>query len=225
MRPGLPILLLVLCATAVVAGACGDDRSLDDARRRADPRADAEVAAGRREEATGPDASAEFVGRRQAAAIGRQLDALAAAFAPVSARINFLVAAETLREDAMESKASDQVELERTGTVRLELRRTRTVLVEARPAVAAVSVRATAARNVQQLLLAAIDARLRALTQLEATLDGISREVGRSIVDARFERYRAAWEQSVRSTREATTAVQDERARIGLEPAPEEALR
>ncbi len=211
--------LLVLCATMLAA--CGDDQSLESARKRADDAARQQVDA----DANGQDETADIVTPRQAARIGRELDDLAKAFAPVSARINFLVTAETLREDAVQSDTSKAAELERTGAVRLEARRLRTVLADARPAVANVETSGTTARNVQQLLLAAIDARARSLQLLESTLDGIAAKVGDSIVDERFARYRAAWEESVRSTRDATTVVQEERARIGLEPALEEDLR
>lgn len=161
----------------------------------------------------------------RAAAIRRRLDALVAAYKPVSARINFLVSAETLRKDAVGSGAGEAIELERTGAVRVELRRMRSVLGDARSAIADVQVGSDVQQRIQRLLLQAVDFRLRSLGQLEAALDGLAGEVGDSEIDARFEAWEESWDASLRAAREATTALQDERARVGLDPAPEESFR
>ncbi len=172
-----------------------------------------------------PDADAAVVPIRQARAVERRLNALAVAFAPVTARINYLVAAETLRADAVASGADEATELERTGVVRVELRRMRDVLEQARPKVAAAAVSSSVEQYVRGRLLEAIDARLRAVSLHESALDGLAGDVGDTMVDARFAAWRSAWGESLRATREATTAMQDELVRVGRPPAPEESFR
>ncbi len=158
-------------------------------------------------------------------AVGRGFERLAAAYAPVSARINFLVAAETLRADAVDANAGDDIEEARAGVVRIEAERMKDVLATARPKVAAVPVRTEAQQQVQQLLLEAIDVRTRAMGELLAAIQAQGRGLGDSVIEARTETWRASWDASLRATREATTTTQDARAVLGLEPAREEALR
>lgn len=158
-------------------------------------------------------------------AIGAGLDRLAAAYAPVSARINFLVAAETLRADAVDADAGDAIEVRRTGVVRIEAERMKDVLAAARPKVAAVPVRTEAQQQVQQLLLEAIDVRARAMVELQAMIQAQGQGLGDSIIEERNATWRASWDASLRAAREATTTTQDARAELGLEPAREEALR
>jgi hypothetical protein len=158
-------------------------------------------------------------------AAGRGLERLAKAYAPVSARINFLVAAETLRDDAVDGNAGDKIEQERAGVVRIEAERMTDVLAAARPKVAAVPVRTTAQQQVQQLLLEAIDVRSRAMGELLAAIQAQGTGLGDSVVKERFATWNASWDESLRATREATTTTQDARAELGLAPAPEEALR
>ncbi|MCB0878305.1 MAG: hypothetical protein KDC46_04915 [Thermoleophilia bacterium] len=212
---------ILLIAACLLAAGCGDDGPAGRSASSGSGGGDTSTAGG----VAAASSSDPQVPTAQARSIGRRFDALASAFAPVSARINFLVTAETLRADAVDSDAGTDIELERTGAVRVELRRMRSVLQSARPVVAAVTVSTESQRRVRQLLLDAIDARLRATGQLESALDGLAQEVGDSIVDARFEAWDASWSESQRDTREATTLVQESRAELGLPAAPEEALR
>ena len=224
MRPTPRQLLPIALAGIVLAGCGGSDTgSARDTTAASDesPSAAAEGAS----DAGDDGDQAVVVTPRQAQAVKRRLDAMVAAFAPVSARINFLVTAETLRSDAVDSNAGDDIELERTGLVRLELRRMRDVLDAARPNVASTNVSSEPEQVVRRRLLDAIDARRRAVGLLESALDGLAADVGDSIVEERFAAWSDAWGESVRATREATTAMQDERARVGLDPAPEESLR
>ncbi|MCW2920976.1 MAG: hypothetical protein JWL76_850 [Thermoleophilia bacterium] len=158
-------------------------------------------------------------------AAGRGLARLAKAFAPVSARINFLVTAETLRADAVEADAGEKVEGERAGRARIEAVRLQGVLAKARPRVAAVPVRTVAQQQVQQLLLEAIDVRTRATNELLGAIRARGSGLGDSVVKERFATWRASWDESIRATREATTTTQEALAELGLPPAREEALR
>lgn len=220
-RPAIPHLVLVLAA-AMLAAACG---GAGDSGSGGDDVATTPAASEPVVEGEDAAAVARPVSRARANAIGRRLDALVAAYAPVTARVNFLVSAETLREDAEGSGSGEVVELERTGAVRVELRRMRAVLESARPKVAASAVDGPAQQLVRRRMLAAIDSRARALGELEFALDGLAGEVGDTAVDQRFDAWDLSWNESLRAAREATTALQDERARVGLAPAPEEAIR
>jgi hypothetical protein len=144
----------------------------------------------------------------------------------VSRRVNFLVSAETLRQDAVLSRAGDKVELERFGAVRLEIGRMGRLLRQTRPRVAAAKVTTPDEQHVQDDMLAAIDARLRALTQLEVALDALGDDKVPASRDEELEdRWRASWDESLRLAREATTTMQDSRAMLGLEPGPEDGIR
>ena len=223
---------LVLLIAGIVAG-CGDDGPAPRGESRDAPAAsdgvgEGEAPAGTDEpEGTGePDVADEDAPPTRAElAVGAGLDRLAKAYAPVSARINFLVAAETLRADAVDADAGDEIERERAGVVRIEAERMKDVLAAARPKVAAVPVRTQAQQQVQQLLLEAIDVRARAMGELLAAIQAQGRGLGDSIVEERTATWRASWNESLRATREATTITQDARAELGLEPAREEALR
>lgn len=163
---------------------------------------------------------------RAARAAGNRYDQLVRAYAPVSVRINFLVTAETLRADAVESGAAEAVEVERFGSVRLEIERMRPVLRRARQAVASVAVNGPDQQHVRDLMLAAIDARMRALGEHEVALGALANEEAPdSQVDALVDAWQASWDESVRYARDATTAMQDARARLGLSPALEESIR
>jgi hypothetical protein len=165
------------------------------------------------------------VSARVANAVDRRLGLLVAAYSPVSDRINFLVTAETLRSAAVASGAGVEVELERTGSVRVEIGRMRTVLETARPKVDAVRVSGGVQQQLKRRMLRAMDSRMLALDQLETALDGVANRLGDQVVDERFERWRTSWNDSLRAAREATTIMQDERARVGLQPSLEEAIR
>jgi hypothetical protein len=157
--------------------------------------------------------------------IGRRLDGLVAAYVPVSSRSSFLVAAETLRSTAVDSGAGTVVELERAGSVRVEIGRMRPLLTRARANVDAVRVASPVQQRIKRRMLAAIDARQLALDQLQFALDGVAAALGDQIIDERFDRWQTSWDVSLRAAREATTLLQDERVRIGLEPSPEESIR
>lgn len=222
------VLLLALAAllTGVLAGCGADDPN---------PPQSPPVPSG---EASGPDAVGAPAPSEEAEpddedapptpaqlAVGRGFERLAAAYRPVSARINFVVAAETLRADAVDANAGDDIEEARAGVVRIEAERMTDVLASARPRVAAVPVRTEAQQQVQQLLLEAIDVRTRAMGELLAAIQAQGQELGDSVIEERTERWRASWDASLRATREATTTTQDALAELGLEPAREEALR
>lgn len=211
---------VLLCVGVLVSG-CG--RGADDASTAAGSSADAAAVDPAEPDARSDDAA--VVAPRVANAIGRRLDALLAAYAPVSARINFLVTAETLREAAVSSRAGTSVELERAGSVRVEIGRMRTVLAAGRSKVLAVQVSSATQQRLKRQLVSVIDSRQRALNQLELALDGVAAQLGDRAIDARFDRWQAAWDSSLRTAREATNLVQDERARIGLEPSPEGSIR
>lgn len=162
---------------------------------------------------------------REAIATGRALEQLATTFAPVSARINFLVAADTLRRDAIETEADEATVRERSGLVRVEVRRMRPLLVTTSSSIRRMPVQQQPVRRVQAVLVAAAAARLRALDRLEAVLDAEGADLSDGEVDELDAEFQLAWGESVRATREATSLVQDIRSRLGLDPAPEEALR
>ena len=152
--------------------------------------------------------------------------ALLRAYAPVTQRINFLVTAETLRSDAVSASAGDKLERERFGAVRIELRRMERILRKARAKVAEAKATPAAQEHVRELMLEAIDARLRALGQLELALDAQrAKETPASEVERLDEQWHASWDESLRAAREATTAMQESRALLGLEPAAEDGIR
>lgn len=218
IRPAVSLLVLVALLGMVAVG-CGDD-----ARTSTPAATDApeEVAAGS-EDATD---DAEEAPSSDAIAADKRFAALVAAYAPVSVRVNFLVAAETLREDAVDSNAGEQVEQERFGAVRVERERMLEVLRTTRPRVAAVPVATAEQQHVKALLLTAIDARRRALNQLGPALDAQADETTPDTdVEARVQAWEASWNESLRAAREATSSMQETRARLGLEPGPEEAFR
>lgn len=163
---------------------------------------------------------------RAAIALGRRFDALVAAYAPVTARVNFLVTAETLRRDARSGNASDDVVAERTGAVRVEAQRMRGVLLRTRQRVAAVVVAQPQAREAQTLLLTAIDERRAAIDALDALLDAqADPTVGDSAREELDDTWRASWDAALRAARDATTLLQTSRDAAGLEPGLEEAIR
>lgn len=215
--------MLLLVALVVVG--CGDDMSKGasgSSKSSTELASDEQDAVG---DTQGRDAGDDTQPTRAARAAALRFDALVTTYAPVSARVNFLVTAETLRRDAVESGSGEAVELERTGQVRVELRRMRDVLAAARPNVAGANVSSEQQRQLQQLLLAAIDARRRSLVELDLALDAIAAELADSVVDERYDAWDASWNESLRAAREATTMLQDRRAQLGLEPALEESIR
>lgn len=172
------------------------------------------------------DEDAAVVPTRAAKAAGLRYDALVRAYSPVSDRVNYLVAAETLRADAVDAGAGEDIERERFGAVRIELDRMEEVLRTARPRVARVSVNDVDQQHVQRLMLAAIDARLRALRELELALDALGKEDAPDTeVEALVDAWQASWETSLRHAREATTSMQQARALLALPPALEESIR
>lgn len=223
MSPSCPPplnLLSILFAAALLAG-CGDeDRPGDPSGTVTVP----DVAVERHEERD-PEEDADVVPGPAAIAQGRRFEALVAAYAPVSARVSFLVTAETLRRDAAESGAGVDVELERTGAVRVEVNRMRGLLRATRPRVADVPLTTDVQRRVQRHMLDAIDARVRSLAQLDAALDAVASELPDRVVEERFEAWRSSWDASLRAARTATTVMQGARAHLGLVPAPEESVR
>ncbi len=217
------VAIALVLLLALLTAACGDDSATPS--EPAAPAGGDAAASSEPEDQPDDESTDEAVPTAAQQAAGRGLERLAKAFAPVSARINFLVTAETLRADAVDSNAGDEIERERAGVVRIEIDRMQDVLASARPRVAAVPVSTTAQQQVQQLLLEAIDARSRAMTELVAALNAVGAGMGDRVVEERFSMWEASWDASLRATREATTTVQDARADLGLAPAPEEQLR
>jgi hypothetical protein len=212
--------LLLLVATATFATACGDEgpASTDVAKQ-------ATTATNSSGDVEDDDA-AVVTPTRAAQASGRRLDALVATYAPVSARLNYLVAAETLRQDALDADAGKATIDERTGTVALEIRRMRMLLARVRPKLLASAVGSADEQHVQQLMLESIDARSRAVAFLERELAARADErVGDSVVKGLDDQWAGAWDESLRRAREATTSMQELRASLALEPAREEAIR
>jgi hypothetical protein len=75
-------------------------------------------------------------------------------------------------------------------------------------------------------MLEAIDQRALAVRQLGAFLEASGEgKVGDKELERLEEQWRGSWDESLRAAREATTASQELRARLGLQPAPEEAIR
>jgi hypothetical protein len=216
--------VLLFALTGLVAG-CGNH---DSEARGAGTTSTTSSSTATTTATTGTEASAATTAQpgRVAVAQGMRLDALVDAYAPVTTRASFLVAAETLRSYALNNDGTkDQIQ-EYAGSVRLELRRTSAVLVKARVAVAAQETPDAATRRLQVLLLKAVADRTHALTQLTLLLQADALPATTS--DARKVLqgdWRTAWDTSVRDAREATTSMQDTREAAGLDPAPEDGIR
>ena len=207
---------LVVVVACMILGGCGGAES--PVTESSTPRAPAAEAA--------TDANSGDVMSQAARAAGQRFNVLVAVYAPVSRRINFLVAAETLRADAVASGASRATELERSGVVRIEAGKLRRVLRFVRPRVAAVAVLDPAQRAMQLSMLQALDSRSRAVSRLIAALDAISEGAeGDTVTEQRLDDWQASWDESLRAARAATNTMQDARAELGLEPAPEESIR
>lgn len=204
---GVPI---VACLLAGCGGSEAQQRAGGDGSERAAERSDDAVVA------PGPRA------RR----LDRRLNLLISAYAPASARVNFLAAAVILHRDAQQSGAGGAVQAERAGAVTVEARRMLEILMSTRAKVLAQPADDGISRRVQQGMLAALDARIRASRQLEASVAAdLDPALGDTERERRAQLWRASWDASLRSAREATTAMQNARARLGLEPAPEESIR
>lgn len=233
-RHPIPALLALIAVTMLGGcgggGSGGDDAGGDAAARaaRAGEASAEDRAAAVAEQTTRNDGDDVEVAAPTPAAVAsqRRYEALVKAYAPVSSRVDFLVAAETLRQDAVVSGAGEELERERFGAVRLEIERMVPVLRRTRPRVAAAQVATADEQHVQTLLLQVIDSRLRALTELEAALDALGDERTPASADEKLEeRWRASWDQSLRDARGATTTMVDAYAQQGLPPAPEDRLR
>lgn len=226
-RHALRLLIALVAATSLVLAACGDDEPAEPAQSTTPvPATTSAPMDDESEQVDEEDGDVVVAPTPAAIASGHRLDALLVPYARVTKRVNFLVAAETLRADAVDSRAGEKVERERFGAVRVEIERMDSVLRAARPRVAAVSLVSVEERYVQGLMLSAIDARLRALAQLERTLDALADEdAAASEVEALEDRWQASWNESLRYAREATTSMQDARATMGLELAPEDRIR
>lgn len=219
---GIAAILATLAAGFALA-ACGSD---DTPPRVVAPEPQAAPPAERLPDQELDEDDAAVAPTPTALADGRRFDALVNAYAPVSERVNFLVAAETLRADAVAAGAGEQVEVERFGIVRVEILRMKLILEGARPKVEDVAVDSVDQQHVQDLMLAAIDVRLTALGEFTVALRALGDpEAPDSRVDQLVERWQGSWASSLRHAREATTAMQDARARLRLQPAPEESIR
>lgn len=238
-RSCLVATLLAICV--VLLAACGDDGGSSS---RTDREAAPPTEAGSGSSAAGDgaatdpgDEAASTAGRddattpsARAVAVGRRLDRLVAAYAPVSGRVSYVVAAETLRVDLGDARDDPDTEAERAGVVRLEIERGLPLLARARALLLRQPLATPAERRIVALLLRSIDARASALRGLQSSLDAVASEGGpRDVGDLERTRralsWREQWETSVGAARHAMTATQDARERIGLEPASEVSFR
>lgn len=218
-------LVALLCSVLLVAG-CGGDDSTPSTPTSTDTPATTTVEPDVDPESEDDAASDEPVPTRMQIGMGRRLDALVLAYRPVTLRMNYLVAAVQLRDDAVDGDASKAVVTERSGAVRVELRRLESVLTAARLQVARRSVATGPDRQLQRLLLAGIDARARAVRELERSLDvDADPEVGDTERTAADRTWRASWNDAVRFARTAMTLQQEARESANLEPAREDSLR
>jgi len=216
----LVVLLGLVGLTGLIVAGCGDSADAPPRATRTTPERPATTPA---EVGNPVDTSAPT---RQALALGRRLDAIAATYAPVSMRVNYLVAAETLRSDALSGSVTDEVMAERAGAVRVEIQRMRPLVARARAKVAVGIVVTPVERRVRDELITALDQRTRALVLLERVLDSqADPRVGDSQRAFETTAWLDAWGRSIAAARAATTAAQDLRGTAGLDPAPEEALR
>lgn len=211
-------LLVVTCAC--IGAACGDAGTATSATTVDDSTSPAAT--------TSRDPVARPVARpaRRALGTSRRLELLVAAYAPVSERISFVVAAHTLWNDAVATKAGDDVERARAGALRVELARMSRVLGSSRTNVAAAAVESDDQRRIQELMLRAIDARARAVRQLDEVLDAAGRDAAsKTELQSLEAAHRQSWDQSLRAAREAMTLLQATRAAQALDPAQEESIR
>jgi hypothetical protein len=221
--PALALQALVLVAALLALAGCGADDSTPGQGAPATTTSTTSAPAGD----DGDVDEDEVVSPTPAArAAGARFDALVHEYTPVTNRVNYLVTAETLREDAVASGAGEKVEFERFGAVRIEILRMAKVLRSARPKVAALTVTSPAQRHVQDLMLEAIDSRARALRELERALTALGAEdAPKSETEALEDRWHASWDASLRAAREATPTRQESRAMLALEPAAEDGIR
>jgi hypothetical protein len=154
----------------------------------------------------------------------RELQALEAAFKPASSRINFVVAAETLRQAAIESPDNEAAIVTRSGVLRIEIRRYRVAATQAKTRLVAAAPSNDAAVRVRDDLQLAIAARVRAIFRMQQMLDAAAQRDNERAARLAVE-WRSFWDESLRLTRSATTKGQAARAQSGLEPAEEGAFR
>jgi hypothetical protein len=221
MSRNSPLIAVLLVASLVLVGCGSADRPADRTARTT-----ASTTTATNDAEPGVDVNPVAEPGRVALARGHDLDVLVGAYAPVTSRASFLIAAETLRRDAIADEASAETIAERAGAVRLEIRRSAVTLAAARRKVAAQGTPTPTARRLQGLLLAAIGARSRALTELKSLLDAdgesATTDARRKVLRAAW---RASWDASVRAARQATTTMQDARASAGLDPGLEDSIR
>jgi hypothetical protein len=229
-------LACALLAAALLLGACGGDDAAtrpvepapragaaDDAESPADAAPDTDA-----DEASDDDA--DPAPTRAAVGLGRRLDAFVAAYRPVTLRMNYLVAATRLRDEAISADASTPVLTARAGAVRVEIRRYQPVLETAQRAITARTAAGNAERRLQQQLLRGIEARSASLADLERSLNldarqGAADSASDSVRKEADTRWRDGWDVSVRTAREALTFLQDTREDFLLAPAREESIR
>ncbi|MBC7460333.1 MAG: hypothetical protein H7287_03125 [Thermoleophilia bacterium] len=221
-----PLTMCLLLAAAIALAGCGSGEPNRPAKdppttNQATTKAGDEAATAGDDEQLAPAAPGSA-----AVARGAQLDALVDAYGPVTTRASFLVAAETLRTHARTSDAPTEQAKEYAGAVRLELQHTSAALATARAKMLTQETPDLSVRRLQHLLLAAIAARTKAVADLRLLL--VADATTEASHDRRVElrdAWRTAWNESVRSAREATTSMQDAREAVGLEPAPEDGIR
>ena len=221
-------LLLALVVTVLLAGCGAQEPAARTVATTSEPAARDRAATTTADDSDDDDDDEDAIVTPTPAALAAdaRYAALLRAYAPVTQRINFLVTAETLRTDAVSASAGDKLERERFGAVRIELRRMERILRKARVKVAEAKATPEAQEHVRDLMLEAIDARLRALGQLELALDAQrAKDTPASEVERLDEQWHASWDESLRAAREATTAMQESRALLGLEPAVEDGIR
>lgn len=204
MRQALPrhtmLIALIACGAILIAG-CGGSSApqLDDKPR-----------------PQGPPT-------RQARAVETQLDALAANVAPVTDRMNYLVAVEQLHAlDIADGSAGASV-VERRQDVLAEIHRYRELLVRASRLLAAQKVKKSV-RPMRASARRVVRFRLTALRSLEASLskEAQNNDAARSL---QHQQWVTAWDQSIGAARGATNEGQAIRAHLGLQADREDAFR
>lgn len=160
---------------------------------------------------------------RSARIVGQQLDGLASAFAPISERVNFVVAAERLHMLDVDDGTVGTAAAIRRQNVIAEVRRYRAIIRSARASVDRVSVGARVATT-QQMLIRLIDVRMAALRSLEAALRG-EQHGNDAATNVQRDQWSASWDQSLGLARRVTNDGQKLRSQLGLPPASEDAFR
>ncbi|MCW2974142.1 MAG: hypothetical protein JWN72_2415 [Thermoleophilia bacterium] len=221
-----PLILAVVLALACVLTGCGGGEGDAPATTTSTARSASPDTSATDDDAPSGDETPPATLGSAAVARGAQLDALLDAYAPVTTRASYVIAAETLRTHARSADASAAQVQAYAGAVRLELQRTSAVLAAAQSAVRAQATPDPSVRRLQQLMLGAIRARVEAVADLRRLLAADANpETPHDRRVVLRDAWHADWDASVRAARDATSSMQDARDAVGLEPAPEDGIR